>query len=294
LTLYGGYSEANRAPTAAELACADPEAPCLIESFLTADPPLNQVVSKSFELGLRGKLASFGADQRLEWTAGLFRTENSDDIIAVASPVNGRGYFVNAGDTLRQGVEAGITYQARRLFAYTNYAYIDATFETANVFSSPDNPSPAAFDCPKTDPDAEDSLCINVNPGDSLPGVPHHRFKAGFDYWVTNAWKVGADLVAVSDQVFFGDEGNDNAPLPGYGKVDIRTSYNITENVQIYGLVDNVFDARYGLFGAFFNKDAAEDAAEADGTEDLIENSNGRSITPAMPVAAYGGIKVRY
>ena len=40
LTLYGGYSEANRAPTPAELACADPEAPCLIESFLTADPPL--------------------------------------------------------------------------------------------------------------------------------------------------------------------------------------------------------------------------------------------------------------
>ena len=47
LTLYGSYAEANRAPTAAELACADPEAPCLIESFLTADPPLKQVVSKT-------------------------------------------------------------------------------------------------------------------------------------------------------------------------------------------------------------------------------------------------------
>ena len=45
LTLFGSYSEANRAPTAAELACADPEAPCLIESFLTADPPLQQVVN---------------------------------------------------------------------------------------------------------------------------------------------------------------------------------------------------------------------------------------------------------
>ncbi|HEY7670232.1 MAG TPA: TonB-dependent receptor, partial [Hyphomicrobium sp.] len=40
LTLYGSYAEANRAPTAAELACADPDNPCLIESFLTADPPL--------------------------------------------------------------------------------------------------------------------------------------------------------------------------------------------------------------------------------------------------------------
>ena len=56
LTLFGSYSEANRAPTAAELACADPEAPCLIESFLTADPPLQQVVNKTYELGLRGEL----------------------------------------------------------------------------------------------------------------------------------------------------------------------------------------------------------------------------------------------
>ena len=72
VTVYGSYAEANRAPTAAELACADPENPCLIESFLTADPQLKQVVSHTFELGLRGELASLGADQKLEWTAGLF------------------------------------------------------------------------------------------------------------------------------------------------------------------------------------------------------------------------------
>src|SRR5690606_17835398 len=32
LSVYGGYSEANRAPTPAELACSDPENPCIIES----------------------------------------------------------------------------------------------------------------------------------------------------------------------------------------------------------------------------------------------------------------------
>ncbi len=297
LTLYGGYAEANRAPTAAELACADPVNPCLIESFLTADPPLEQVVSHTFELGLRGKLASWG-DQKLEWSAGVFRTENTNDIIAVASDVsNGRGYFQNAGDTLRQGVELGVTYQDRKWFTYANYAFIDATFETANQLSSPDNPNDAAtFDCRDLDPDPDDDdpKCINVSPGDRLPGVPKHRFKAGADYWVTDAWRVGADIVAVSDQIFFGDEGNDNAPLPGYAKVDIRTSYNVTENIQIYGMVDNIFDARYGLFGAFFNKEAGESAGEPDGTGDLLDDSNGRSITPAPPVAAYGGVKVRH
>ena len=143
----------------------------------------------------------------------------------------------------------------------------------------------------------EDPICIQVNPGDRLPGVPRHRFKAGFDYWVTGAWKVGADLVSVSDQVFFGDEGNDGATLDGYTKVDIRTSYNVTENIQIYGMIDNLFDARYGLFGNFFNQEAANNAGEADGlSSDFFGDfdANNRSITPAPPVAAYGGVKVRY
>ncbi len=172
LTLYGSYAEANRAPTAAELACADPEAPCLIESFLTADPPLKQVVSRTFELGLRGELATWGAAQKLEWTTGVFRTENQDDIIAIASTSNGRGYFSNAGDTLRQGVELGVRYEDRRLVAYANYAYIDATFRSSNIFSSPDNPSDAAFDCaggPGTPTVDDEPVCIQVSPGDGCP-----------------------------------------------------------------------------------------------------------------------------
>jgi outer membrane receptor protein involved in Fe transport len=293
LTVYGGFSVANRAPTPAELACADPEYPCIIESFLTADPPLKQVVSHTWELGLRGKLGSLSADQRLEWTAGLFRTENQDDILSVSSTSNGRGYFLNAGDTLRQGVELGVTYRDRRVSAYANYAFIDATYRTANAFVSPDNPAADESNCPTATPDDE-VACILVNSGDRLPGVPRHRFKVGIDYWLTPKWTVGGDLVAVSDQIFYGDEGNDNAPLGGYAKVDIRTGYNITENVQIYGMVNNIFDARYGLYGVFFNKEAGERAAAADGTDDVIEDGTSRSITPAVPVAAYGGIKIRY
>ena len=34
LTAYAGYSEANRAPTPLELACADPARPCIIAAFL--------------------------------------------------------------------------------------------------------------------------------------------------------------------------------------------------------------------------------------------------------------------
>ena len=162
--------------------------------------------------GLRGKLATFNNENILEWTAGVFRTENDDDIITVASTINGRGYFTNAGTTLRQGLELGAQYHDRRLMLYSNYAYIDATFQTANVFSSPDNPS--GFECIPGNPDAGN--CINVTPGSRLPGVPRHRFKAGFDYWLTPEWKFGSDLITVERPGVLRRRGNLNEPLAGY------------------------------------------------------------------------------
>ena len=54
LTVYAGYSEANRAPTPLELGCADPAHPCILATFLVSDPPLKQVVSRTVEAGLRG------------------------------------------------------------------------------------------------------------------------------------------------------------------------------------------------------------------------------------------------
>ena len=202
LTFYTSYAEANRAPTPAELACADPDNPCLIESFLTGDPPLKQVVSRTGEVGFRGETSNVPKGDKIDWSFGLFRTLNQDDIISVASPTSGRGFFQNAGDTLRQGIEASISYQTQRLFLYANYAFIDPTFQSSLELASPNNPSPEVSPC-SGDP-AEN--CINVRPGDRIPGIPRHRFKAGFDYWLTPKWKFGSDLVAASDQVFFGDE----------------------------------------------------------------------------------------
>ena len=297
LTLYGGYAEANRAPTPAELACADPDNPCLIESFLTADPPLKQVVSHTWELGLRGKLASYES-QRLEWSAGLFRALNSDDIITVADQISGRGYFANAGDTLRQGIEAGVRYTDPRWMLYANYALVDATFQSNFIVASPNNPSAAAFNCADGPPgppvDAAEPICVQVEKGDTIPGIPLNRFKTGFDYMITPQWKFGADLVAASSQVFFGDEGNDNAPLGGYAKVDLHTFYDVTENLQLYGLVYNLFNSQYGLFGNFFDLEGANSASAANPSTGADFFTNARTITPAPPITAYGGVKLRY
>ncbi len=61
LTVYGGYAEASRAPTPLELGCSDPVRPCLLENALVADPPLRQVVARTWEAGIGG-LPMYRAD----------------------------------------------------------------------------------------------------------------------------------------------------------------------------------------------------------------------------------------
>jgi iron complex outermembrane recepter protein len=70
LTTYAGYSEANRAPTPLELGCADPLHPCMIDNFLIADPTLQQVVSHTYETGVRGNLGVDAKTGRLSWGLG--------------------------------------------------------------------------------------------------------------------------------------------------------------------------------------------------------------------------------
>ena len=108
MTFYAGYSEANRAPTPLELGCSNPLRPCLLEGFLVSDPPLNQVVARTKEVGLRGNFNNAGG--RGDWKLGLFRTDSESDIIQVASVLQGRGVFQNVPATRRQGLEtASIT-----------------------------------------------------------------------------------------------------------------------------------------------------------------------------------------
>src|SRR4030081_2402763 len=97
LTLYGGYSESNRAPTPLELGCSNPNKPCLIESALVSDPPLNQVFSRTAEAGLPGHLPLNRG--RFDWKVGAYRTGVSDDIITTASNIQGRGVFQNVPAT---------------------------------------------------------------------------------------------------------------------------------------------------------------------------------------------------
>ena len=194
VTLYAGYSEGNRAPTPGEIECANPLAPCLLPSSLSSDPPtLKQVVSHSWDLGLRGDVPFADTSRHLTWHADLFRTNVDDDIYGIATSLSS-GYFSNIGATRRQGAEFGTRYDDNRLSGFLSYDFVDATFQTSFLLPSPLNAG------------ADANGNILVRPGDQLPGIPQHRLKLGADYKFAPEWSAGAVLVYESSQYYRGDE----------------------------------------------------------------------------------------
>ena len=270
VTAYAGYSEANRAPTPSELGCADPARPCLLANFVVSDPPLKQVVAHSAEAGLRGGF-DLGPDSgRVTWNFGLFRSDLDDDIIISATPASVRGFFQNAGETRRQGVETAVSYRADRWFLHAAYSYVDATFQSSLTLPSPNNPA------------AVNGL-ISVKPGDRLPSIPQHRFRAGAEYTLPPDWKFGADLIVAGSQFLRGDESNQNPKLPGYAVVNLHASYQLAANIELFGNIQNLLDEKYATFGTFFDPTRIP----------FLGLGNPRTLTPAPPLAIFAGIRVR-
>jgi len=282
-TVYAGYSEANRVPTPLETACSDPLRPCILESSLISDPPLKQVISRTVEAGARGTYLIPNEWGALTYKAGYFRVENTNDIVSQASVVSGHGFFTNVPGTLRQGAEAGLVYNRGPLSFYGNYAFVDATYNFTGSVSSPQNPF------------ANDNGEVIVRPGNHIPGIPRHLGKLGFDYWFTPKFKVGMDALLVGEQYYVGDDTNRNPKLPFYYRLDLHASYQVTDNIQVFGLINNITDNRYATYGTFY--ETGTSARRINNT--LLNNStaanpNPQAVTVAQPISVYGGVKVSF
>jgi iron complex outermembrane receptor protein len=277
LTAYAGYSEANRVPTPLELDCSNPSRPCTLASTLISDPPLKQVVAHTFETGLRGNLA-IPSDGMINWKAGLFRTSSTNDIIQLASVVLGTGYYTNVPETLRQGLEAQANVLMGPLSGYINYAFVDATYQFSGTLSSPFNPYA----------DANGNIFVHL--GNHIPGIPRQQLKIGGDYAFTSQFKAGFDVLVVGSQYYVGDQANQNPQLPMYWVANLHASYQLAKNVQVFGLINNLFNNHYATYGTFF--DRGTDAQYAGNPVNFVGDP--RTITPAQPIAFYGGVKVTF
>jgi iron complex outermembrane receptor protein len=273
LSAYAGYAEGNRTPTPSEIECSDPAKPCLLPSSLASDPPtLKQVVSHTYESGLRGSLELPRlAPGKFTWSAGVYRTDLDDDIYGVATSQSS-GYFENIGSTRRQGVETRVDYKDAALRAYAAYTLVDATFQSAMTMYSPNNPS------------ADSNGDIYVASGDKMPGIPQNQFKFGADWRVTPSLSAGFTTVCMGPQYYRGDEANLNGQLPGYQVVNVHASYELTKRVTAFAGIDNIFNAHYYTFGEYGDPDVSSSSVSTDN----------RFVSPSAPVEFSGGLRVKF
>lgn len=243
---YGGYSESSRTPTSIELGCANPEAPCKLPNAMASDPPLHQVVTKSVELGLRGRL-----NPATRWHAGVFHAVNTNDLLFVADDQTGYGYFKNFGKTQRKGLELGLQSRVGAVAFGANYTMLDATYQSNEMVNGSSN---------STNEEAEEGnkgveAAQEVHKGDRIPLIPKHILKAWVDIKATQSLSIGLDFQGISGVYARGNENNKHqadgtyylgrGKTAGFGVLNLNARYQATPKLQLMLIVNNVLDKRY-------------------------------------------------
>ncbi|OZA09191.1 MAG: TonB-dependent receptor [Methylotenera sp. 17-45-7] len=291
LTLFTSYSEASRAPTSIELGCSNPLNPCLLPSALADDPPLNQVVAKTYELGGRGKI-----NENIRWNVGAYHATNHDDIMfTAANAFNGAGYYKNVGRTKRQGLDLGLAGDIDKFRWSASYSYVRATYDTDVSFVSSSNSSEDA-----------DSV-IFAKPGDRIPNIPAHQLKLRGQYAITPAWTVGTNIIGYSDAYATGNENNQHqsnnaactadvtscatgrGKVSGYFIMNLDTQYNFGNGWKAFAKATNIFDREYNLGGRL-----AETLFNSEGVFGTASESKTLSLLPGAPRAAWLGLRYEF
>lgn len=285
--IYGGYSESSRAPTPIELACnehifalaearagaagedpEDVEFECRLPNAFLADPPLDQVVTESFEVGARGTARG------VKYHIGLFHTISNDDIVFQTTGRN-TGLFANVDKTRRRGFESGFNGNLGPLDWYLAYSFVEATFQDEFAVLSPNHPFA----------DEEDGT-LQVDKGDHIPGIPEHQVKIGGDWIFSDAMSAGLEAIYNSDQTLRGDESNLLDTVDGYAIVNLRGRYRLNNSFEVFAQVTNLFDTRFETFGL-----VGEDPSGAD-IPAFAGFSDPRFLGPGSPRAGFIGLKL--
>lgn len=295
LSLDAALAQTSRAPSAIELGCADPESPCRLPNALAGDPPLDQVVARTAEAGVGLERGGWRA------RAGAFRTVAEDDILFVASPRSGFGYFRNFGRTRRQGLDLDVSGAVGTLELSAHYTLLDATYRGAETVNG------AANGANDEGPGLEGN--IGVERGDRIPLIPRHLFKAELAWTPTPALTITADLFAASGAYARGNENNEHRPdgvfylgpgrSGGYVVAGLGVEWRAACAMSVFGRIDNLFDADYAtaaqLGAAAFDGDGRfvqrPFTAGADG-EAPVRNST--FFAPGAPRAVRVGVRGRF
>ncbi len=257
---------------------------------MAGDPPLNQVVTRTWEGGFRGSL-----EKNLNWSFGWFRADNRNDILFVASPQTGFGYFKNFGKTLRQGLQLDLSGQVSRIRLSGGYTFLDATFRSPELVNGEANST-------------NDDESIQILPGNRIPLTPQHMLKAFADIQVTSKFLVDVGTVAFSSSYARGNENNQHQPdgtyylgpgsSPAYAIVNLGARYQLKPWIQLFGQINNLFDRHYytaaqlGPTGFTANGNFIARPFPAVDGEYPVQNAT--FYAPGAPRGIWGGLRFKF
>jgi outer membrane receptor protein involved in Fe transport len=301
LTLYAGMNRGTRAPSAVELGCADPQSPCKLPNAFAGDPPLKQVVTTSFEAGVRGVAA-----HALAWNLGVFRSENRNDLLFVADKASGFGYFKNFGETRRQGVEVGLSAKlANAVTLGANLSLLEATYRSAETVGGAGNSSNEA--ALQGFPGVDGT--IRVSAGDRIPLLPRRLLKLLVDWDIGAQWRIGADFAAVGASNARGNDNGQHRPdgvfytgagrSAGYAVLNVNADYRPTPRLKLFMQINNLLDRQYATAAQL-----GANAFDANGNwavHPLLRNANGdypvtrgTLLAPGAPRAFFAGMRLSF
>ena len=262
LTLFADYAEGFRTPSAIELACADPAAPCSgVPNAFGADPDLAAVVSHTTELGLRGNRG-----HTIKWNVAYYVTRLDNDILFNQSTLN-TGYFSNVGETLRQGVELGLDGRLDRLDYSLDIDWINATYQSSFAVANQNN----------------SAASVAVQPGNVIPGIPPWVIKARLSYALDNSTRVALGVQAQGPTYARGDDNNQdvNGQVPGYATFKLDINHSLGKSLNLYAGANNLFNATYSGFGVL-------------GTNYITTGNSEQFRALGAPRTLYAGIQARF
>jgi len=277
LTAYASYNEGMRIPTPVELTCANPSAPCALPNEFLADPPLDPVIARTYEAGLRGQLTP-----DVKWRATAYQTSLSNDIlfISASAAAPNTGFFQNVGTTRRRGVELGINGTENRMTFAASYSFVDAQFRTPFTEFSPSNNT------------ANSIGDIQVQPGDRIPGIPRNILKLRAAYLFGGGFTLGAGMFAADYQYARGNENNQDSSgkASGYAVFNLDARWKFARGWEVFGEVDNVFNRKYNtlaVLGTNFFTGPGNTFDAANTTREVF-------FSPAAPIGAWIGVRYSY
>ena len=245
LSLYAGYSESYRAPTAIELTCANPEAPCPVPTAIVDDPPLNAVKGKTWETGVRWALPPY-----VDATLAFFRTDLKDDILFRNEPGEPRaGVF---SECRRHPSPGHRTPAARR---------VELGQLVSELHGNGCNVLTMRLSCLRSPMKSASPWSVRET---AWPLVPPHRVNGGIEFLIGSQLRLSLDGAYVDGQRLRGDEANQRSRLDPYFVANVmRWSTAIRRLISSY-VSKNIFDEEYESYGAYF-----ENAVDDTGVETL-------------------------